>query len=142
VININVTLFIQIINFLVLLFILNAILYKPILAKMREREAKLKQDREKAMALEQKVLDQENLHQEELAKARQVSAQDKFAMIAEAKQQESDFLTKARDEAARIVEGMKAEIEAESKQVRERLRDEMKPLARSIAEKILGRAIP
>jgi len=141
VINLNVTLFIQIINFLVLLFILNAILYKPVLAKIREREAKLKQDREKAMELEQKVLDQENLHQDELAKARQVAGQDKSTMIAEAKKQESDVLSKARDEAARIVDDMKTAIQAESVQVRQRLREDMTPLARSIAEKILGRAI-
>jgi len=141
VINLNVTLFIQIINFLVLLFILNAILYKPILAKLREREAKLRQDREKAMELEQKVLDQENLHQEELAKARQVSAQDKLAMLSEAKKKEADFLSKARDEAARIVENMKTAIQAEAVQVRQRLKEDMTPLARSIAEKLLGRAI-
>jgi F-type H+-transporting ATPase subunit b len=141
VINLNVTLFIQIINFLVLLFILNAILYKPILAKIREREAKLRQDREKAMELEQKVLDQENLHQEELAKARQISAQDKLSMMAEAKKQEADFLSKARDDAARIVDDMKTAIQAESVQVRQRLKEDMAPLARSIAEKLLGRAI-
>jgi F-type H+-transporting ATPase subunit b len=141
VINLNVTLFIQIINFLVLLFILNAILYKPILAKIREREAKLRQDREKAMELEQKVLDQENLHQAELAGARQIAAQDKAAMLAEAKAKEADFLSKAREDAARIVDEMKTAIQAESVQVRQRLREDMAPLARSIAEKILGRAI-
>ena len=47
-IQINFTLFIQLINFLVLLFILNAILYKPIRAKLKERAEQMAKDREKA----------------------------------------------------------------------------------------------
>ncbi len=41
-IQVNFTLFIQLINFLVLLFLLNALLYQPVMAKMREREAQIK----------------------------------------------------------------------------------------------------
>jgi len=141
VIQLNFTLFIQLINFLALLFILNAILYKPILAKMRERDAQIKKDREKALELEENVRLQENQHQEALSKARQTAAQEKAGLIAEAKKQESAVLDKARTEAARIVDEMKSAIQAEANEVRKTLKAQMTPLAESITQKILGRAV-
>jgi F-type H+-transporting ATPase subunit b len=141
VINLNFTLFIQLINFLALLFILNAILYKPVIAKIREREAKIKQDQEHALELEQKVLAQENKHQEELANARQKAAQEKGDLMAEAKKAEAQVLATARAEATKIVDGMKAAIQADAAEARKTLRDQMTPLAESIAEKILGRKV-
>ena len=88
-IQLNITLFIQVINFLVLLVLLDILLYKPVMAKIREREAQIRKDQEKATELEQKVLDQENRHQQELAKARQTAAQEKVALLAEAKKKEA-----------------------------------------------------
>jgi F-type H+-transporting ATPase subunit b len=141
VINLNFTLFIQLINFLALLFILNAILYKPVIAKLREREARIKQDQEQALELEQKVLVQENQHQQELANARQTAAQEKGQLLAEAKKKESDILAKSRSEATKIIDDMKAAIQTEATEASEALKAQMTPLAESIAEKILGRKV-
>ena len=140
-IQLNFTLFIQIVNFLVLLLILNAILFKPVMAKMREREARIKNDRERAKESEEKVLDQEKRHQEELSKARQTAGQEKNVLLGEAKKVEADVLEKARSQAAQIVDQMKTSIQAEAAEVRKILKEEMTPLARSISEKILGRSI-
>jgi F-type H+-transporting ATPase subunit b len=141
VINVNATLLIQVINFVVLMLILNAILYKPIMAKMREREARIKGDLDGAKNLEQKVLDQEALHQEELTKARQTASGEKADLMAEAKKQEAGILDKARGEASVIVEEMKATIQKEAEGARATLKEEMTPLAQSVAEKILGRSL-
>jgi len=141
VININITVLIQIINFLALLLILNAILFKPVLAKIREREAQIKKDLDSALELEKKVEDEERHHQEELGKARQIAAEEKNVLVAEAKKVESDLLDQARAKAAAIVDEMKASIQTEATTVRQTLKDEMTPLAQSISEKILGRAV-
>lgn len=140
-IQINFTLLVQLVNFLVLLVILNAILYKPILAKMREREARIKSDRDRAGELDQTVQDQERQHEEELAKARQTAAQEKASLVAEAKKSEAEILDKARNEATGIVEEMKESIAKEVDAVRSTLKAEMTPLAESITEKILGRSV-
>ena len=63
-IQINITLIIQIMNFLVFMLLLNALLYKPVVAKIREREARIRKDREKAAELDQQVQEQEKRHQE------------------------------------------------------------------------------
>ncbi len=141
VIQLNITLLIQVINFLVLLVLLDVLLYKPVMAKIREREAQIRKDQEKATELEQRVLDQENLHQQELAKARQTAAQEKMALLAESKKKEADILEKARTEASRIVDDMKTAIQRDAEEVRKGLKAQMTPLARSITEKVLGRAI-
>ena len=140
-IQINITLIIQIINFLVLMLVLNALLYKPVVAKIRERETRIRKDREKAAELGKEVQEQEKRHQEELALARQQGASEKNALSAEAKKKEADILDKARLEASRIVEDMKASIRVEAEQVRKGLDREMASLAKSISEKILGRPV-
>ncbi|MDA8407421.1 MAG: hypothetical protein M0T73_11285 [Deltaproteobacteria bacterium] len=140
-INVNFTLFIQLINFLILLLLLNSLLYKPVLAKIREREAKIKGDRDKASQLDAEVMEQEKKHQDALIEARQVAGKEKAELLAEAKKSEADILEKARIEAARIVDEMKSSIQDESEKARAALKGEMAPLAQSISEKILGRAI-
>jgi F-type H+-transporting ATPase subunit b len=141
VININVSLFVQLVNFILLLIILHFILYKPILNRIRQRQAALDADRQKAQELEDKVVQEEKRHQEEMSNARQIAAQDKAGLVAEAKQKESEILGNARAEANRIVEDMRSTIQSEAEEVRKTLRDQMTPLAQSIAEKILGRAV-
>src|SRR5512139_3278054 len=141
VIQINITLLIQIINFLILLFLLNAILYKPVMAKIRERESRIREDRAKAAELEGEVQTQEERHQQEMAAARQQGAQEKNLLTAESKKKEAAILEKARQEAAVIVDQMKASIRAESEEARKTLAAEMTPLAQSIFQKILGRPV-
>jgi F-type H+-transporting ATPase subunit b len=141
VIQINVTLIVQIINFLVVLLVLNALLYKPVMAKIREREARIRNDRDKAAELDGQVQEQEKRHQQELAIVRQTGAQEKNALTVEAKKNEAEILDKARAEASRIVEDMKASIRVEAEEVRKALTAEMTPLAQSISEKILGRPV-
>jgi F-type H+-transporting ATPase subunit b len=141
VINVNVTLLIQVINFIVLLLILNAILYKPILGKLREREGQIASDREKADALDKEVVSQEARHQTELAEARKKAAAQKNELVAEAKAKEAEILADARKEAAGIVEDMKNMISKEAEEARSKLREQMTPLAQSVAEKILGRSV-
>ncbi len=140
-ININVTLLVQVINFIVLLLILNAILYKPILSKLREREGQIAADREKADALDREVVSQEAKHQAELANARKMASAEKNDLIAQAKAKEADILGEARKEAAGIVDNMKDQINKEAEEARKKLREDMTPLAQSIAQKILGRAV-
>ncbi len=139
--SLNITVLIQLINFLALLFILNEILFKPILAKLREREAVIRADQEQALALEREVLEQENQHQMELTKARQTAAQDKNDLLLQAKSNEAQILDRARAEAAKIVDDMKRGIEGEANQAKEALQAQMSPLAHSIAQKLLGRPV-
>jgi len=141
VINVNITLLVQIVNFLVLLIILNAILYKPIKAKMRERESKIKRDLDETLQLEKKVEDQERKHQEELARARQTAAQEKEVLMVDAKKAETDLLEQARARASAIVDEMRGSIQKEASEVRKTLKEDMTPLAKSISERILGRAV-
>ncbi len=140
-INVNVSLFVQMVNFLLLLFILNSILYKPILNRIRQRQGQIEGDRSKAKESEKRIEAEENRHQEELAKARQAAGHEKVGLLAEAKKTEADILDKARTEATRMVEDMRTSIAGEAEQVRKTLKDQMTPLAQSLAGKLLGRSV-
>ncbi len=80
----------QVVNFLVLLFILNKLLYKPILKVLSERRKKIEDSLKNAEEIERKLLETEEQKEEVLAKTQ-------------------EEIQKMIDEAKREIENMKAE---------------------------------
>ena len=103
----------QIVGFLVLLFILSKLLYKPLLKVIDERSAKIKESLEAAeSAKEQAAASQEQM-QEDIRKAREEGQQ----MIAQARDVAARFrdeeMAKARDEISAERAKAEADIQRE-----------------------------
>jgi len=140
-VNVDVSLFIQIVNFIVLIWVLNLVLYKPIRKILIQRK-------EKVLALQQ---DAETSLEE--ARARE-AAFDQGIKAARAKglKEKDSFLQEAGEEEKRIVGEINAKAQAELAAVREKisrdaeavratLQGEVEGFAKAIGQKILGRAI-
>ncbi|MGB8719194.1 MAG: ATP synthase F0 subunit B [Desulfobacterales bacterium] len=140
-VNVDVSVFIQIINFLVLIWVLNLVLYKPIRRILIQRK-------EKVMALEKGA---ETSLQE--AKARE-AAFDQGIKAARAKglKEKDSFMQEAGEEEKRIVGEINAKAQSDLAAVREQiardaaavraaLQKEVDGFAKAIGQKILGRAI-
>ena len=140
-VNVDVSLFIQIVNFIVLIWVLNLVLYKPIRKILIQRK-------EKVLALQQ---DAETSLEE--ARARE-AAFDQGIKAARAKglKEKDSFLQQAGEEEKRIVGEINAKAQAELAAVREKisrdaeavratLQGEVEGFAKAIGQKILGRAI-
>ncbi len=140
-IDINNTLFYQIINFIVLMIALNFILFRPIRAIMREREqgisgaffeAKAAQDRVQAL------LERYNLS---LADAKQKSASTYNAIYQQGMDAQRDMISKERAKASGLLDKAKSDIAAASNAARAELKNEAERLSRDITTKLLGRAV-
>jgi F-type H+-transporting ATPase subunit b len=140
-VSVDVSLFVQIVNFLVLIWVLNLVLYKPIRKILIQRK-------EKVLALQQGAATSL-----EEAKARE-AAFDQGIKAARAKglKEKESFLQEAGDEEKRIVGEINAKAQAELAAVREKiskdaeavraaLQGEVEEYAKAIGQKILGRAI-
>ena len=128
----------QIINFLLLLVILYRLLYKPVIALLDQRSAKIEKSLQAAQQIEA------NLKQTESERAQKILAAKKEAavIINQAKeaaaQQRQETIIKARAEVAQVVAASKQQLaQAKDKMVRE-AKAEVAEVVVLAAEKILA----
>jgi F-type H+-transporting ATPase subunit b len=140
-IDIDWTLYAQIINFLLLVFLLNVVLFRPIRNALRDRQAKLlAQEAEiNLLADQNKTLEEEIL--EELAAARRAGAEARETLKQEGAQAEATLL----DEVKRQVEvewaTVEKKIKADMAKARKSLQTQAQTFAQLLATKILGREL-
>ena len=136
--DVNVVgLFFQVVNFLLLLYILNRFLFKPLLARMDERSSKIEKGLEDA---ETAARDRELARAEReaaVAEARKEAAE----MIARANKIAEDtrneILNEARTEAERVTARAREEIVAEKERAMAELRAQVADLALAAAGKLV-----
>lgn len=137
----DISLVYQMINFLILLFILNQLLYKPIRKVLLERKAKiqgLESGVEKANA---DLSSQETSYKDGLRQARTEGLKKKEAFVEEASKQEREIIDQINQKAQANLARIKKQVADETEQARKTLENEVEVFAKAIGEKILGRAI-
>ncbi|WP_434778994.1 F0F1 ATP synthase subunit B [Neisseria sp. Ec49-e6-T10] len=139
--NLNATLFAQLIVFFILVWFTMKYVWPPIVKALDERANKIAEGLAAAERGKSDFEDAEKRVSEILADGRHQVAE----MIANADKRSQQIVeeakTHASDEAARILATAKADIEQETTKVREALREQVATLAVLGAEKILRREI-
>lgn len=140
-INVDVTLFIQMANFLLLLVLMNLVLYRPIrrlVAQRNELVSKQRAGIDKAENEAQKALREF----EERLKAARATGREKIQELKEAGYRaEKDLLSRAADEAAKEVQTVREKIQKEIGQVRSQLQAQIQEFSKEMAQRILGRGL-
>ena len=138
-INVNATLIVQIINFLILLFILNRILLRPIMDIVEKRSAKIEDEKERLINLEEetRTLMEKciSIEKESRKKAMEQSA----LLKKEAGEQAEEFFNKAKDEISGIREETDKEIESKIEEASQSLKKMASDIAEELTEKVIGR---
>jgi F-type H+-transporting ATPase subunit b len=127
----------QVINFLLLLYLLNRFLFKPLLARMDERTAKIEKGLEDA---------------ETAARDRELARAEREAAVSEARKEaaemiarsnkiaedtRNEILTDARSEAEKVTQRAREEINAEKEKAMSELRSQVADLALEAAGKLV-----
>ena len=138
-INVNATIVIQIINFLVLLFILNRILLRPIMDIVEKRNSKIKEEKQQLINLEEetKALIERCASIEK--DARKKALEQNSALKKEADDEAEKIINSARDEINGIREESEKEIDSKIEEASRSLRDFASELAEELTEKVIGR---
>lgn len=137
----NFTFFVQMINFLALIAILNWLLVKPAMKIINERRSRVEGSNEETRLLLEEVEKNTAGYQQRLSEARILASSEKEKLRQEGSQQEAEIVRKARDEARIMLEEMKSRIARESLDAKDIMRKEIEALSRDIAEKVLGRGV-
>ena len=137
----DITLFIQIVNMVVLMFLLNGVLYKPIKNILRERSEKIKGMQENILKFEKNA----KQRQEEVdAKTSLASGKAKAALDsarASAQAEGDAKIAKIRAEVDAAKEARLTELRAQIDSARTSLQGDLDGFAAEMAGKILGRSL-
>jgi len=140
-INIDKSLIVQFVNFFILLFILQRLLYKPFLAKMAERTAAIKTSLEEAQAVRAEAARQQEENDARLRKAHAEAAAIRDQALREAADESRKHIEAAQAQSRKLVEDTKAQLDAEVRRARDELRREVSDLAVAVAEKLVHRTL-
>ena len=138
-ISINFTLFVQIAHFLVLVWIMNRILIRPMVRHLEEKERVLEERRANIARIEEEALARDQSYRDRLAEAYRAANAERESVLAQARAEASQRAKKAGAEAKRMIERIRQEITsslAESRQVLEAQKD---ALADQLAAVYTGR---
>ena len=140
-IEINFTLIIQMINFFLLIFILNKILYKPILKILEEREQRIEGQQQQAKKTIEDGLVILTDYNKKLYDAKIDAMNTKNAARNEASEQANGIIEDSRKKAEEIIARMQQEMASELTQAKKELDPELSVMAATIAQQILGRKV-
>ncbi len=139
--SVDLTLLIQIANFLVLLLLLNIFLFKPIrgiLAKRNEEESALQ---ESIDSFQSRGDESEKGVIEGQTKARKEGVTEKDSLKGQGREKEQGILQEAASAAEEKIGTAKKDMEAKMADVRKSLEDQVSAFSNELAEKILGRSV-
>ena len=140
-INLDKSLLIQMVNFLVLLFILWKLLYKPLVAKMEERTQAIKKSLEEAQAARAEAERQRQAHAAQIQTALAEAQSIRATALKEAADEQRRLVEAARAEAGRLVQSAKTEMEQDIRKARQQLQQEVGDLAVQIAERLIKKSL-
>ncbi|MBT6338917.1 MAG: ATP synthase F0 subunit B [Desulfobacula sp.] len=136
----DISLVYQMINFLILLFVLNLVLYKPIRNVLLERKAKIEGMQEGAQKASNDLVAGEDAYKDGLKQARSKGLKEKEIFIEAASQEEKEIIGRINKKAQANLVEIKKQVADETEQARKTLETEVEAYAKAIGEKILGRA--
>jgi len=141
VIKLDWTLFLQFANFMILMAVLNALLFKPLRAALQARREAIESSKAKVHDIDEQVQAQIARYEAQLQEARLQGAQERATLRKAGQEEETRILGAANQTNAEKLQTIKEQIQVEAGTARQALRNETEALAREIAGKVLGRAI-
>lgn len=138
--QINETIFVIAVLFLVLLVILNNLIFKPIVAKLEERAHRIKEGAD-AEAHSLKTVEESMATLKKKRIEARADAQNQTHAILKASESEGNqIIADSREKAKRLVEATAKEVDDQVEKAKTALRDETKSLADKIATTVLSRS--
>ncbi len=135
------TLWVQIANFLLIVWVLNIILFRPIrniLIQRKEKITKLDQNIETS---DKEAKEKNEAFDSGIRDARAKGLSEKSALLNEAADEEKEIIDKINQKAQADLAEVRQKIAKDAEAVRASLQKEIDTFASAISEKILGRAV-
>jgi F-type H+-transporting ATPase subunit b len=140
-ISLDKSLIIQAFNFLLLLFLLSKLLYKPLMAKMDERSQAIQKSLDEAQAARAEAQKEREEHAAKIQAAHAEAQQIRAEALKDAADEQRRLVEAAKVEAARLVTSARQEMEQDVRRARQELRQEVADLAIAAAERLIKKSL-
>ena len=140
-IEVNWTLAVQLVSFLLLLVVLTKLLYRPLLGALEGRTAAIQQQLAEAQAAREEAQRALGAMEERIRTAQADAQALRERALREAAELRDRLSAEARQEAARLIEGAQAQVSQEVRRARAELRAEVGVLATQIAERLIRKSL-
>lgn len=140
-IDLNWSLLVQVLNFLILLVVLYRFAYKPLVATLEGRTATIKQQLAEAQAAREQAQRQAAEFEARLREGQAEAQAVRERALREARELRERLAAEARQEAARLLESARAEIAQDVRRAKSELRAEVGTLAVEIAERLIQKSL-
>lgn len=135
--ELNQWFFVLLLNFLVLIYILNAILFKPLLKFLRHRDDSIKDSLNMAKEMEKRKEDSIATLNKELTGARNKAKEIFEKTREEGLIRQKEIFEAANKEAYGLIENARVALKAEAEKARQGLRSDIDRLSEEIVSKII-----
>lgn len=132
---------IQIINFLVILWILNLILYRPIRNILRQRKEKIDGLEVTIETYSEDALEKDAAFAAGIKEARAKGLNEKEALLQAAAEEEKEIIAKVNEKAQAELADIREKISREAETVKNALQTKVDEFSSDICQKILGRTV-
>ncbi len=140
-IDINLSMLVQLVNFIVLLIVLNFILFKPIRQIMQEREQGISSALEDAKSAQNRMQSLLDNYNASLADSKQKATATYNTLYQQGLDTQRDMISAERSKAGEMLDKARTEIVAAATSARADLKKESERLSQEITSKMLGRAV-
>lgn len=140
-VSLDYSLGIQIVNFVLLIFILNRLLYKPLLGMIDKRKQTLADSETEIRRLRETVEHQMAAYEEKLHLAKAAAVEEKNEIIRRGAEEARAITDAVRAEIPELMEQFHARMGQEIDAAKKILTGQSQKLSIEIAEKVLGRSL-
>lgn len=140
-VDLDLSLFVQLGFFLVLLLVLKPVLFDPMMKLFEEREKRIEGTRHQATKEDERSAKALAKYETLMAKAREVGSAERDSLRNEGTKREAELMNVVRAETAATLERGRATIGNEAKVARDELRNEARAIGRDMASRVLGREV-
>ena len=138
-IDINLTIVIQVVQFLLLLFVLNRFLFRPTINLIEEREQKITTWKEETKNFHESMQERLQSYENQILEAKAQAQEQQELVTVELQKEEDKKLEAVSEEAVRIVVSTREKLQEETEMLRGQLREQAEEMSQLLAEKVLGR---
>ncbi len=135
------TLLLQLVNFIALIIILNAVCYKPIRSILTERKKKIQGYEQDIDALQQEADESDQTFQTKMGEAKAKGFQEQEALKESGHEEEKRLIDEINQKAQADLAAVRTQVAKEAEDARRSLKADVEVFSAAIAQRILGRAV-
>ena len=136
-IELNITFIIQLVNFLILLAVLNVIIYRPIRHVVQQRSDRMANDMTEIESFNQTAKDKLQEYEVTLDNARKEGVEVRNGFKQEGVDQEKQIVNQASAESSKELAATRQELQSEAEEARKKLKKQVKGYAKLVADRVI-----